>query len=254
MIKTLIIEDEMPAAQRLEKMLKQCNDEIEIISHLDSIESSIEWLKNNPQPDLVMLDIQLADGQSFEIFKHVKLTSFVIFTTAYDEYALKAFDLNSIDYLLKPIKYELLCKSISKFLNLRKTTFNQNYAIEEVIEFISQRKSNYKKRFVINIGNSIKIINNTELAYFYSTEKNTFLCTTEGKNYPVDFSLDNLETILDPERFFRINRQYIIEYGSIKKINILSKSRIKLELIPPVQEDVLVSSTKSPEFRKWLDK
>ena len=254
MIKTLIIEDETPAAQRLEKMLKQCNDEIEVIGCLDSIEASIEWFTRNSQPELVMLDIQLADGQSFEIFKHIKLASFVIFTTAYDDFALKAFELNSIDYLLKPVKYELLCKSIDKFMNLRNTAFNQKYAIDEVIEFISQRKSNYKKRFVINIGKSIKIINTSEIAYFYSSEKNTFLCTKDSKNYPVDFSLDNLEKILDPEAFFRINRQYIIEYESIKKIYILSKSRIKLDLIPPPLDNALVSSTKSTEFRKWLDK
>ena len=253
MIRTLIIEDEEPAALRLEKMLKECNPDVVIIEKLDSVESSIHWLKNNKQPDLIMLDIQLADGQSFDIFKHVKITSFVIFTTAYDEYALKAFELNSIDYLLKPIKKENLEKSLKKYLTLTVDS-RQDNAIEEVIQMISQKSTSYKKRFIINIGNHIKIVETPEIAYFFSLEKSTFLCTLEGKHYPVDFSLDYLEDILDPEIFFRISRQFIVCFSSIKKIHILSKSRIKLDLSPSTSEDVLVSSTKSAEFRKWLDK
>jgi two-component system, LytTR family, response regulator LytT len=254
MIKTLIIEDELPAAKRLERMLKDCHTEIQVVDILDSIEASTRWFNNNPHPNLVMLDIQLADGQSFEIFKQVKIESFVIFTTAYDEYALKAFELNSIDYLLKPVRPEQLQKSIEKFLKLKEGDPQGIQVLDKIVSYMSQKNTNYKKRFVINIGSHIKIIESEEIAYFRSQDKNTFLCNLDGKEYPVDFSLDNLEELIHPEQFFRVNRQYMISYKSIQKIHVFSKSRIKLELLPTPQDEILVSSTKSHDFRAWLDK
>lgn len=251
MIRTLIIEDERPAALRLEKLLKETESTIEILGILDSVESTVNWLKINPRPDLIMLDIQLADGLSFEIFKKVKINSFIIFTTAYDEYAIQAFELNSIDYLLKPINKEKLNNSIEKFKRL--TNSKPQFNIDDVIQFIENKKSVYKKRFAISIGTKIKSVESDEIAYFYSLDKNTFFCTFEGNNYPVDFSLDKLENLLDPENFFRINRQNIVHFKSIDKIHVLSKSRLELE-IKKSKEKLMVSSAKSHAFREWIDK
>jgi len=251
MIRTLIIEDEEPAALRLEKLLKQTDSDILVIDKLDSIDASVRWLTENPSPDLIMLDIQLADGLSFEIFKKVKIDCFVIFTTAYDEYAIKAFELNSIDYLLKPINKEKLAASIEKLKKL--TNQRQQFNIEDVIRFIENIKSGFKKRFAINIGTKIKSVSTDEILYFYSLDKNTFLCTSEGNNYPVDFSLDKLEDLLDPENFFRISRQNIVHFKSIVKIHVLSKSRLELE-IKHSKEKMLVSAAKSHQFREWIDK
>lgn len=251
MIKTLIIEDEEPAAQRLEKLLTEADSDIQIIEKLDSVESSIRWFLENPQPDLLMLDIQLADGLSFDIFRKTKIESFVIFTAAFDEYAIKAFELNSIDYLLKPIDKNKLAAALNKYKKIRNT--KPPFDIGEIIQAIENKKNSYKKRFSINIANRIKSIETTEIAYFYSLEKNTYLCTLEGQNFPIDFSLDRLEPLLDPEQFFRINRQNFIQFKAIKKMHILSKSRIELE-ITASKEKMMVSSAKTHLFRDWIDK
>jgi DNA-binding LytR/AlgR family response regulator len=252
MIRTLIIEDEKPAALRLEKLLIEIEPEINILAKLDSVESSVNWLISNTPPDLVMLDIQLADGLSFEIFKKTNIDCFVIFTTAFDEYAIRAFEVNSIDYLLKPIDKSKLIKSINKFKKLRSD--NPRIDFQQLINTLEGEKKKYKKRFLINVGNKIKSIETREAAYFYSLEKSTFLCTHENHHYPLDFSLDSLEVLIDPDDFFRINRQYIINFTSIGKIHILSKSRIKVEMIPPASDTLLVSTAKAHGFRQWLDR
>lgn len=253
MIRTLIIEDESPAADRLEKMLMSIDPDITIIDKLDSVQVAIEWFHKNDVPDLVMLDIQLSDGTSFEIFKTVQIKSAIIFTTAYDEYAIRAFELNSIDYLLKPITRELLQKSIDKFKEFHPAT---TVSIDQQLlaQFIEGKNIQYKSRFLINIGAKLVSIRSSNVAYFYSLEKNTFLCTKEGKNYPIDFSLDKLEAIIDPEFFFRINRRYIIHYESIERILVLSKSKIKLNITPNPDEEILVSNQRASSFRKWLDR
>lgn len=252
MINILIIEDEEPAAERLTKLIEQTMPAYNIVGTLDSVEASIEWFANNEQPDLLFLDIQLADGLSFDIFKQVKINSFVIFTTAYDEYAIKAFELNSIDYLLKPITETKLKKSIDKFTKLNNV--NNTLNINDLISTIESKQSNYKKRFLINMGSKIKSVETTDIAYFYVLEKNTFLCTFANKHYPIDFSLDKLESLLNLETFYRINRQAMINFKSIEKISILSKSRIKLNTNPLFDSDFLVSSNKSHDFRQWLDR
>jgi DNA-binding LytR/AlgR family response regulator len=198
-----------------------------------------------------MLDIQLADGLSFDIFKKIHIDSFVIFTTAYDEYAIKAFELNSVDYLLKPVNKVKLEMSIEKFRKLKES--KPKFDIEEVIQAIEGKKSGYKKRFAISIGSKIKSVEIRNISYFSSMEKNTFLGTFEGHEYPVDFSLDRLESMLDPETFFRISRQYIVNYKAIEKIAILSKSRLEL-LIKGAPEPLLVSTAKTHSFRLWIDK
>lgn len=255
MIKTLIIEDEETAAKRLGKLLTEIEPDIDIIEVLDSVDTSIKWLNNHPEPDLIMLDIQLADGISFEIFKQVQIKSSVIFTTAYDEYAIKAFELNSIDYLLKPIQKDQLEKSIQKLRSFRFDPLKSiNY--KELIELVENRKNRFKQRFLVNAGNRLKSVLIEDIAYFYSMDKSTFLCTYSGKIYPLDNSLDKLELLLDPEIFFRINRKYIIAMSAIQNMYLYSKSRIKIDLCPDPdgQDEVIVSSNRSSEFRKWLDR
>lgn len=252
MIKTLLVEDEEPAAIRLQKKLAEIADDIEIVQWVESVEGAVNYLQNNPAPDLILLDIQLADGLSFDIFNHVKVESFVIFTTAYDEYALKAFELNSIDYLLKPIDPEKLERSISKYRKLK--TPQPDFNINALIQSMESKSENYKKRFLINMGSKIKSIETENIACFYVLEKGCYLETFEGRNYPVDFSLDKLENLVNPEYFFRINRQAMINFKAIDRISILSKSRIRIETNPKSEIEMMVSSNKSHAFRQWLDR
>ena len=252
MITTLIIEDEQLAAFRLEKLLKSLNPEIEVISVIDTVESAIKWFESHPHPDLIMLDIQLGDGLSFDIFKKIKIESYVIFTTAYDEYAIKAFELNSVDYLLKPVSEARLEQSIAKYKKL--SSSGQNVNLQKLLATIENRNDKYKKRFVVAISGKIKIVQTGDVAFFYSKEKSTFLCTAGKRHYPIVFSLDLLETILDPEVFFRVNRQYIVQYKNIEKIDILSKSRLKISTVPLSDDEILISATRTSDFRKWLEK
>ncbi len=252
MIGTLIIEDEAPAAKRLEKLLKEVEPSITILETIESVSSAIKWFEHHSQPDLLMLDIQLADGLCFDIFKHVRIDSFVIFTTAYDEYAIKAFELNSLDYLLKPISRDRLKKSIEKFKRLhgKKTSID----IQAVVAAMDQGRKKYKERFSVNVGTKIKSIETANIAYFYSMDKNTFLCTKEKRHYPVNYALDKLEELIDPQYFFRISRQYTVNYHAIEKINVLSRSRISILTAPPTEEPLLVSTARTHEFRLWLDR
>lgn len=251
MIKALLIEDEAPAAQRLSKLLVELRPEIKILNTLDSIEQSVEWLIVNPSPELIFLDIQLADGLSFDIFQEVPCKSFVIFTTAYDEYALKAFDINSIDYLLKPINIERLEKALIKFEQIRGKAPDVDF--NSLAQLLATKTANYKKRFIISVGNRIKSVETAQICMFYTLNKNTFLMDSQGKSYPVDFSLDNLENLVNPEQFFRVNRQNLVNYSHIENINILSKSRLQI-ILSPHTEPVLVSSLKTTGFKNWLDK
>jgi two-component system, LytTR family, response regulator LytT len=251
MIKTVIIEDEEPAALRLLTLLQKLEPEISVVSVIDTVESAVKWFKNNPDPDLILLDIQLGDGLSFDIFSKVNIDSYIIFTTAYDEYAVKAFELNSIDYLLKPVNEERLSNSLNKF---RKYKGSHNANINQLLEAMEKRDYRYKRRFVVTIAGKIKVIETVDIASFYSKEKNSFLCTTEKRHYPVDFSLDQIETMLNPDLFFRVNRQYIVQYKSIDRIDIMSKSRIKITTIPPSDEEILISTARTSEFRIWLER
>ncbi len=252
MISVLIIEDEAPAAKRLEKLLKEVEPSITILETIESVSAAIKWFKDHTQPDLLMLDIQLADGLSFDIFKQVNINSFVIFTTAFDEYAIKAFELNSIDYLLKPINTEKLRKSIEKFRRLHSE--KNVLDIHAVIAAMDQGRKKYKQRFSVNVGTRIKSIETANISYFYSMDKYTFLFTNENRHYPIDFALDKLEDLIDPQQFFRINRQYTLNFYSILKINVLSKSRIAIHTTPSTEEPLLVSTARTHEFRLWLDR
>ncbi len=252
MIQTLIIEDEQHAAERLKKLVENLGYEIQVVDMLDSVESAVEWFRSNDHPDLVFLDIQLADGVSFDIFNKVKVESAIVFTTAYDEYAIKAFEVNSIDYLLKPINQDKLKKSLDKYLAFKPS--GQTVDIQSLLQMIDVQKKKYKTRFLINAGSRLKSVEITDVAYFCSMEKSTFLCTSENKTYDIDFSLDKLEVIIDPEQFFRINRKFIVNYKAIKDISVYSKSKIKLKVIPEPEEETIVSNAKAAVFRKWLDR
>lgn len=251
-MKTIIIEDEKLAAERLEELIKVIDPSIEISAKLPSVEQAIKYLKQT-KPDLIFLDIQLEDGLSFSIFEKVEADVPIIFTTAYDQYAIKAFKLNSIDYLLKPIKKEELHEALNKYNNI-KSSYLMDF--EEIIRSIRNKEISYKKRFLIQYGQKIKKVEIDEVAYFYAMDKNVFLTTLSGNTFPIDFTLDKLEDVIDPNIFFRINRKMIIALKSIKNMIPYSRSRIKIDSNPPTPKGVeaLVSVERSSAFKKWMDK
>ena len=252
MTKILIIEDEQPAAKRLEKMLVEIVPNFELMNRCDSIEASVAYIRSGAKPDLIFLDIQLGDGLSFDIFKQVEINCPIIFTTAYDEVAIRAFELNSIDYILKPVSKEKLEKSIEKYRKISNQSSLSDWSA--LASLLEKGKREYKQRFLVYVGEHLHSVQTADIAYFYSVEKTTFLVTQAGKSYPVDFSLDKLESLISPDDFFRINRNYIVSINSIKKINILSKSRIKLIIDPQPVEEILISTARTHEFRIWLDR
>ncbi len=250
-MRVLIIEDEPAAAQRLESMLRRLEPDIRIEGPLDSVSASVQWFRDYAAPELIFLDIQLGDGLSFDIFSQVHVESFVVFTTAYDAYALKAFELNSLEYLLKPLQEDKLRHALEKFKKLEK---RQSFAeLERLVARMALHPKNYKQRFLVNVGDKIRSISVGQVAYFYSLDKGSFICTAEGMSYPLEQSLDSLEQQLDPAQFFRINRQYLISFQAINKLHSMPKSRIALTLHPPVADLQWVSAARTPDFRKWLD-
>ena len=246
----LLIEDEEPAAKRLQKMILEIEPEAKISDNIVSIVSGIKWLKENETPDLIISDIQLADGLSFEIFKAADVHCPVIFTTAYDQYAIEAFRVNSIDYLLKPVKKEELAIAISKYKKLQQAAPTLN--IEQLLKSIQPQTQDYKKRFVVRYGEHIKTIGIEDVAYFYTEDKINFLTTKENRRFTIDFNLDALESMLDPAAFFRINRQYIICIHSIAEMFAYSKSRVLIKLNPPAKHETVVSTERSADFKLWL--
>lgn len=251
-MKVLIIEDEEPAAKRLQKMLKEIEPGITVLENIVSVSSAVKWFTENESPDLVFSDIQLSDGLSFEIFKTVNITCPIIFTTAYDQYAIDAFKVNSIDYLLKPIKKEELVNAVNKFKKMTGPAAAPSIDINKLLQSLNTSGAEYKKRFVVRYGEHIKTINIEEVVYFYTEDKVNFLCTKDGRRFVIDFNLDSLETSLDPKTFFRINRQYIIGIHSIGEMFAYTKSRVLIKLIPPAKHETIVSTERSGEFKHWL--
>ncbi len=250
-MKVIIIEDEKPSARRLVRMLKELN--IEAVAMLHSVAESIIWFNSNKHPDLILLDIQLSDGLSFEIFDEVKINSAVILTTAYDEYALKAFKLNSIDYLLKPIDQDELELAITKFKNNKPEQANLQIDLEQIKKYlINPLDKNYKKRFTIKIGQHLKIISTNDIECFYSENKGTYIFTSEKRNYLIDSTLEYLESDLDPSLFFRVNRKFYINILAIKDIISYSNSRLKLILNSFSEHEIIVSREKVKDFKIWI--
>ena len=247
----LIIEDEEPAVQRLKKIFLEIEPESKILDVLVSVRSAIEWFKTHAAPDIILLDINLADGSSFEIFSVINVESPIIFITAFDEFAIQAFKLNSVEYLLKPVKKEELVAAINKYKKLHSNNSSLP-DLKMLIDTIQKKQEPFKKRFLIRYGEHIKAIDTEQVAYFYTEEKINFLKTKDGHTYPVEYNLDKLETMLDPDRFFRINRQFIISIDSIVEMFSFSKSRVKVNLKPAIKMDTVVSTERSPHFKEWL--
>lgn len=250
-MKVLIIEDEPLAQERLEGILNEIDPSVEIMGKLDSVEESVRYLREN-RPDLIFLDIQLSDGLCFSIFEKIQLKVPVIFTTAYDQYAIKAFKLNSIDYLLKPIRKENLRESLDKYKEIR---FGFLLDIEEILKSYQGKSAEYKQRFLIQYGQKIKKVETSDIAYFFAVEKNVFMTTFQNTQYPVDYSLDKLQDVLDPKQFFRVNRKMLVNFDSIKSLVPYSKSRIRIDLNPQpsFEPEILVSVERTAKFREWMD-
>jgi two-component system, LytTR family, response regulator LytT len=250
MMNVIIIEDEKIAADNLERMLLSIDAGIHVLSKIESVRNAVKWLLSNTC-DLIFLDIQLSDGNSFCIFEQVEVKTPVIFITAYDQFAIKAFKLNSIDYLLKPLNKEDLSKSLKKYHEL-----NQNSLLPDFkVLFESIKKSaHYQERLLVNAGQKLKSVKTSEIAYFYVTEKGVFFCTKENKHYDIDYTLEKLKEILDPEYFFRINRRFIVHIDSIENMLTVSKSRLKLDIRPKPDEEVIVSVNNMHDFRLWLNR
>lgn len=258
-MKVLLVEDEKLAAERLSRLLLKLDPSIEIGGRTESVRKTVEWLKNNEVPDLLFLDIQLADGLSFEIFEKVKVSVPIIFTTAYDEYAIKAFKVNSIDYLLKPIDEDDLQAALHKYAQ-RNPSAKNGASLAEAISadkfetLLNMLGRTYKERFVIKVGDHIRSVEVKEADHFVSQEKATFLQSKEGKRFIVDFTLDQVEALVDPAQFFRINRKYLIAFSSIKDIVSWSNSRLRIVLHNCDDFEVIVAREKVNAFKEWLDR
>ena len=248
----LIIEDEKPSARRLQRMLK--NLDVEANEMLHSVEESIDWFQNNEHPDLIFLDIQLSDGLSFEIFEVIEIKSAVIFTTAFDEYALQAFKLNSIDYLLKPIDDEELGNAMKQYQELLPKKQSVTLDFDDIKKLlVNPIEREYKKRFSVKVGQHLKLINIDEIECFYSENKGTYLYTSEGRNYLLDTTLENLEEELEPHTFFRINRKFFVNINAIKDMVSYTNSRLQIKLKSYSEQDVIVARERVKAFKDWLE-
>ena len=249
-MKALIIEDEMVAAQALQKLIGEVSPETEIIGVLESVEESVDWLENNPMPDLIFMDIHLADGSSFAIFERVNVTCPVVFTTAYDEFALKAFEVNSIDYLLKPISKEDLERAMNKFHNLAGIHFNAD-KIEKLLEQLGEKKR-HRNYFLLPERDKLVPLSTKDIAYAYIDSKSVKIVTHEHKTYYLTHTLDDLMAQLDPTLFFRANRQFIVSRDAIKDVSIWFGNKLAINLNIEVPEKIIVSKARVAEFKCWF--
>jgi two-component system, LytTR family, response regulator len=248
----LIVENEHPAADRIVRLLKKIDKSIAVMDVIETVEEAINRLQEDPQPDLILMDIQLDDGLCFEIFDTVKVDIPVIFTTAYDEYTLRAFKVNSIDYLLKPVDEESLRSALVKY---KKLSADNDPFRRDFRQLIHEFRNQYKSRFLIRIGDKFRSLPTGEISHFHIIERSVFLSDYHGKDYGVDYSLDQLQNMLDPRKFFRINRECIVNIDSISLMYAYSSSRLQLTLKNRDQNDLfVVSRDKVAEFKKWIDK
>ena len=248
----IIIEDEKPSARRLQRMLKVLDIDAETMLH--SVEESIEWFQNNEHPDLIFLDIQLSDGLSFEIFEAIEIKSAVIFTTAYDEYALQAFKLNSIDYLLKPIDDEDLKIAVEKYKGRLPQQQSVTLDFNDIKNLlVNPIEREYKKRFSVKVGQHLKLINIEDIECIYSENKGTYAYTNEGRNYLLDVTLDQLEADLEPDVFFRISRKFYVNINAIKDMVSYTNSRLRIKLNRFNEQDIIVARERVKDFKNWLE-
>jgi DNA-binding LytR/AlgR family response regulator len=252
MMNVLIIEDEESAFENLRRILVEIDPTIQIVSWLQSVEQSINWFKTNDVPDLIFLDIHLSDDLSFKIFEAIEVSSPIVFTTAFDEYAIKAFELNSIDYILKPIAKNSIERSLAKYTSSVRFPVKSYDRLLEDLKAVSINQS-YKERFLVNKADELIIIPTSEISYFFK-ENDTFIVLKNGDRYPIKFTLDQLIDLLDPLQFYRINRQIIVSITAISKITLWFKGKLKLQLNPEFDSKVFVSREGSTKFKNWMDK
>ncbi len=250
-MKILILEDEPLAAKRIEALVKSLEPTAEILGKLESVRSAVKWLNEHPQPDVILMDIQLADGLSFEIFQQADVSAPIIFTTAYDEYAIRAFKVNSVDYLLKPVEKDELEAALEKLKAQKGATSHTQ--IGKALDALLSQKTDWKTRFLLKAGARFDIVETGDVAYLYAEDKVVFLVTKEQKKYYVDETLDELEQKLNPALFFRINRKYLAQLSSIERIEPHFNGRLKIKLRHREDDDIYVSREKAEVFKKWLD-
>ncbi|MEO6287332.1 MAG: LytTR family DNA-binding domain-containing protein [Dyadobacter sp.] len=257
----LIVEDEDLSVRRLKKLLGEVAPDLEIAGVTDSIEGTVEWVETNrmarkPDPDLIFLDIELSDGQSFEIFNRTRVSSTIIFTTSYDEYALQAFKLNSIDYLLKPVHRDDLLRSLQKYENMKpQQPADSLSGIRKLLEDFQKKSAvEYRQRFLVKQGQKLLSVEVGEIAYFFTDDRYSFFMTESGQKLIVDFTMDELAEVLDPQRFFRINRGMMVTHKSIDKIDPYFGNRLALSLRPVHSKEALVSREKVGDFKVWMGK
>jgi two-component system, LytTR family, response regulator LytT len=253
-MRILLLEDEELSAKRVEKLIRAYDPEWKIISTLESVEETEEWLNVNEAPDLILMDIHLSDGLSFRLFEKIKIESPIIFITAYDQYAIQAFKTNSIDYLLKPLDKTELFAAFDKFLELRnKNLPAKAYDYTELAQDIQKLSKKYKNRFLVKYGDTILFKNIEEVSYFYADEKVVYIVTTDSKKFLVDYNLEDLEEILDPHVFYRINRKFVVKIEAIQKVKTLFNSRLQVFLKPNFESEIYVSRERSQLFKAWID-
>lgn len=256
----LIVEDEDLAVKKLKKTLSEVDASANVIAVTDSITETIDWLETNASPDLILMDIELSDGQSFEIFSRTQVKSAVVFTTSYDEYALKAFKVNSIDYLLKPIQKEDLEAALNKYKEMKqmygareeKPSLNMDALVRELQQKLQPKE--YRKRFLVKHGQKLISVETDEIAYFFSDGRLNFFKTDDNRKFVVDYTMDELEDMLDPQRFFRIGRAFYVSVKSILQIHDYFGNRLLLQLKPTVDKEAIVSREKVSDFKKWMGK
>lgn len=249
-MKAIIIEDEKFARENLERLLLEIDPTIEIQAKMDTVKKTVEWLKSN-QTELIFLDIHLADDLSFKIFEQVEVKTPIIFTTAYDQYALKAFKVNSVDYLLKPIDKEELASSLEKYATTQKAP--QSINVDRIVEVMNEKNKSYQQRFIVSRRDKIMSVRVEEIAYFEGEDRYVYLIKKDGSRYIIDYKLSDLEEQLDPAAFFRLNRSFIAQFDSIGRITSMSKSRVKVDLTPAASRDIIVSSANTRSFKMWLN-
>lgn len=256
-MQVVIVEDEHAAVNRLRKMLKRHDPTLEIQMVLDSVDDAISWFNDHPEPDLLFLDVQLSDGISFEIFDVIKVRCPIIFTTAYDEYAIRAFKLNSIDYLLKPVVRKELENAMEKYHKIRSrqiTNIDADSGIGALLDYLQNNGASYKSRFLVKLGDAYHVVSSEEILHFHISNQLVELNTISGQRFIIEHALDQIEKIVDPKCFFRINRQMIVAFQGIKSIRSYFNSRLKLTLNQDFSKEIIVSRDKVTAFKRWLDR
>lgn len=257
----LLIEDETLAAERTVNLLREIDPDIQVLHVCRSVKNTVAWLSTHPEPDLIISDIQLLDGISFAIFKENPVSCPIIFLTAYDQYAIRAFEVNSVAYLVKPVEKEALAGALDKYrqvkeayVGISKSDAAASMGYEKVLQALMEKTPEYKSRFLVKVGQHIKAVSVEKIAYFFTKDKMTYLTTHDGRKFPLDLSLDEVSKNLDPHVFHRLNRKYIAHIDSVSEVQPYFKGRLVVNLLPDPEEEIVISSEKSNPFKEWLDK